>query len=383
MKLRSTLTGSWQAVAGVSLALILQTNTRFTDGLGLGEIGLAACAGVALLWAVMDRGGRRQTGLPFLFAKLLAIYLILLLIPLTLIHSYFGTPGSSVRDLFAYGLSFASILAIAATGIKVDIVAKWLIGACMLLVTYQYFYGGSNAWYSTRFTGGAKNPNQLALYIVCCVMLALIFVRHRVMSWGSVGLLLFFGWMTKSDALFAYLVATSGVLLATFLVPRRYFIPLLVPMLLGLLIVLALIWPILTEWMFDEWQVADEGGARTALYLNGLSAWMSNIGSIIIGHGGGSFSGIGGPFQGAEAHSTPIDLLTIGGLVGLLVLYVVPLRGAVRLYENHQNLIFAAYVGLLCFTLFHFVARHPVWWFSIYAALSFAFKPSDRAKGGA
>lgn len=380
MKLRISFVGLWQAIAGISLALILQTNSRFAEGLGFGELGLAACATTGLLFAIMSKGARREHGEPFYFAIVLSAYLMCLLVPLTTINSYFETPGSSPRDLLAYGLGFGFVLALATAGIRVEPIARWLIGACLLLVIYQYLFGGSNAWYSIRFTGGAKNPNQLALYLVCCIFLALGAVKRKFLIWAAVGTLLFFALKTMSDAFIAFLMAAGGAMLASLLVPRRYFVPLLVPMAFGFAAAMTLVWPLFTEWMLEEWYRADEGGGRVVLYVNGLRAWVSSFDSIIIGNGAGGFSGLFGPFQGAEAHNTPIDVLTIGGLTGLVVFFVFPVRNVVRLYVGGNNMLFAAFVGVVCFSFFHFVARHPVWWFTLYAAICFAARSPVRTK---
>jgi hypothetical protein len=101
------------------------------------------------------------------------------------------------------------------------------------------------------------------------------------------------------------------------------------------------------------------------LYANGFEAWTHSWWTLLAGNGAGVFSGEFGPFEGMEAHNTPIDTLTIGGVVGFVGLYWVAGRATLRAYANSQPLLFACTAGLLALSCFHFVGRHPIFWFTI------------------
>ena len=89
----------------------------------------------------------------------------------------------------------------------------------------------------------------------------------------------------------------------------------------------------------------------------------------MLGNGAGAFSGIAGPFEAMEAHNTPIDLLAMGGVVGLTAVYYYPVRNAVLAYNRGMTILFPLLAGLIVFTMFHFVARHPVFWFTVFATV--------------
>lgn len=351
-------------------ALVLQTNYRLSPELGFGEIGLALAIGYAIArcFATPERTpSLREHPLPVLILT----YLLAIVLPVTLLNFLYDTYGIEFRDLVAYLLCALTTFALATQPERTRQVALLTLAITLALVSLQYLFGSpETAWYGiTRFTGGARNPNQLALYLVCLTLITAIHVGQPLLRTLCFALLIFFGLASQSDAFLAYLALTLGVLLLSLLVPSRYFM-LVAPATLMIVLLLGLAFLAdITGVLGNQWDLADQGGSRLTLYANGLRAWLSSPLTILLGNGAGNFSGMHAPFQGWEAHNTPIDILTIGGLFGLTALYFFPIKGALDAYRLDERLVFACTVGLIGFSFFHFVARHPIFWVTLFVLL--------------
>lgn len=357
-----------EILVGLSLGLTLLTTSRFMEGVGAGELGLASFSIYAIA-AALAKSRLRLQGMQGKMAATFLAYVAVVLLPLTAINLYFQTPGSSFRDWGAYALCAAFILACAVRDLRVEMVAKWLIIFLCLNILFQYFLGGGGAWYYGRFSAGAKNPNQLALYMACAIILAAGGIRRPVLRAFIVCFLGAAAVATGSDAIMAFGATAGVVYLVSSVLPARV-LPIFAPPLLGLVI---WVWfaygaDIVSIGQF-EWSQADQGDSRLLLYANGIRAWLDSPFSFVVGHGAGVYSGLGAPFSGSESHNTPIDILTIGGFVGLLVLYFHFLKGLATAYRAHNTLLVASFSALLVFSLFHFVARQPIYWFCLYSCL--------------
>jgi len=356
------------------LVLTLQTNLRYENIVGVGELGLAIYALVTItvnlpiFFKVLDSNKNRFT-LWFL------VWVLFMLIPVTLVSSINEVPGSSLRDLAAFTLSLLVILSVTLQQSPLEHIGRPLVFLLILVLLFQYFFGGSNAWYAdgARFTGGAKNPNQLALYLVSAQFFAILFINNMGFRILALLILFSFGIVSGSDAyMLSAAILAIGVCLATIFSPRN--IAVLFPILtvLLLLIVVFLITFFLPSELINLfgtiWAIADEGGARVTIYLNGLTAWLSTPFSFIWGLGAGSFSGLEQPFGLFEAHNTAIDMLTIGGVIGLTLTYIYPLRLMFLTYFTNFSLISAAIAAFLIFTMFHFSGRQPIYWLTLYTS---------------
>ncbi|WP_287598328.1 hypothetical protein [Thermomonas sp.] len=355
-------------LAGVSVALTLLTGSRGDAGVGVGEIGLAVCILIGLLRSLGRpvRMERRFLAMP----HVLLIYGIFIMLPLTVVHFYAETPGSSMRDWLAYMLSFLFVFSLHQSKADLSLAGKFFLLALTGILVYQYFNGGISSWYSSRFTAGAKNPNQLALYCICGGVVAAASFKKKWVTGIFVGILFLFGLQSRSDAFAAMALAVGFGFVVAYVVPRRLLVPLGLPLLLGGAALSVMYIGPLLDLVDVEWSGADEGGGRMTLYKNGLLAWLSSIHSFLIGNGAGSFSGLLGPFGKSEAHNTPIDMLTIGGVLGL-VFYIFPLKFMLDAYRERRLLLFSFIIGMVVFSLFHFVARQPVWWFALLCAAFF------------
>lgn len=116
-------------------------------------------------------------------------------------------------------------------------------------------------------------------------------------------------------------------------------------------------------------------GVRLVLWCNALAAIQY---APLTGMGPGPHSGFSKPFEGEEAHNTPLDWGTQSGLVGVaaLVVYLLWLLWQVvrcRCYEL-VAMLFALYV----FAMFHMVLRQPLFWVIPLLTLQLA----QRSSGG-
>lgn len=352
---------------GVCLSLVLLTTHRVIGGFSPGEIGLV----IFMIWALV--AGPRQRPLGAVTASLFLsgpILLVLLGLCLTtaggqLIRSASAHASTEVwRDYCAYVFCGAMIIALAITQIDLRRTGTTLVCAMVCVAGYQYGCGGAGAWYGGRFTAGAANPNQLALYSICGSTILSTCERWSLTTKIGSATIIFLGLLSGSDAYMMTLVAVCIAYGGAAMVPPRYF-PVFVLCAMPALIIGVLHQG---EWLgilHDRFMMADEGHLRLTLYQNGLRAWAKNIVTLLVGNGAGSFSGDTGPFEGMEAHCTPIDILSIGGVLGLVVVYRGPIRAVVLGYAMRRSATFAWMVGLLTCSLFHYVGRHPIFWFTL------------------
>lgn len=375
---------SWEAFVAVSLVAILQTRLRFSVGFGLGEIGLAVFIGYTFLSLASPK---RRLFIPveFGYVWLYLLFVIGAMFPLTYVSDYLGIPGSSPRDLTAYFLCFLLAFTIVAGQLNIALLGLYYVTILIAVCTIQYTIGGSAAWfYGTRFTAGALNPNQLALYLMCGFVMLPILRIPVAWKWGCAGALLLFTIPTLSDALNVSVFAVMVLWTAMWLVPRNYFSPFVLFCALPVFVLIAALFSEtdILHRIAGIWLSSDEGNGRGRLFSNGFAAFFSSPAVWPFGFGAGSFSGMLGPFGAMEAHNTFIDFLTIGGVAGTLLLYYVPIRTAWIAYSGGQRLLAAVILSLIVFSLFHFVARHPIFWVSLVAAsYGLSNRTSTRALG--
>lgn len=360
---------------GASLALVLQTNYRLVDSVGFGEVGLAAFVLISLFayvfnghWAVKRR---------YMAAFVFPGYILLILLMETILYWLASTDGGVPRDIFAYLLSALLILSLGLNRSNAKEISTVLIVITLLIVGWQYLFGVGEAWYSNRFTGGSKNPNQLALYMSCLLLLILISDFSLFVKVVFSSVVMFFGMKTLSDAYLLSLVVFVPCLVLLLILRNVYTRFILMIFVFLTLAVVLYMWEEISGALLLVWDLADEGGGRVKLYTNGIKAWFSTPLSIIVGNGAGVFSGIDAPFQGAESHNTPIDVLSIGGAIGFLSLYYLAVKNLWSSGKEYKIFVFAGIMGLMVFSFFHLVVRHPIYWFTLYAVAEFLYDENN------
>lgn len=223
---------------------------------------------------------------------------------------------------------------------------------------------------SQRLAGFSDNPNQPAFY--ACSLLILLFLYFGSGKFFPIILVVSFTLISTSDAFTLYIFTVSFIyiflkiiLYDRFTVALRFLI-----VLFFLLMILAFLIIFFKDDVKLFWNLADEGGTRLMLFINGLKAAFE---SPIIGHGVGHFSGLYRPFQGLEAHSTPIDLATIFGIPFTLIIYGLVVVASFNFFKFKRYGLVAISIGYLVSGLFHFNGRHFVFWFSMAVLAAFAF----------
>jgi len=56
----------------------------------------------------------------------------------------------------------------------------------------------------------------------------------------------------------------------------------------------------------------------------------------------------------------------MGGIIGLIVFFWYPLKLVVKSFLINERLFFSISLGILFFSLFHFLMRHPIYWFTLF-----------------
>lgn len=354
------------ALFSACIVLVLQTGMRGATGIGLGEMGLAVLV-MFVLFAkfptlVASLGGRE-----FRILLWYGLWVLLILTPTTLLMSALDMPGSSMRDLTAYIFVSLVIAAIALMRDTLPLIGRSFVIFLLTTLVWQYFFGGSDVWYhGVRFTAGAENPNQLALYLVCAELFVVLFTRNMLLKLLFLCIFFVFGIISGSDAYLLSRIVMLIMALIMFVISKRrfwYLFPFLVMSIVGVLIpTYTDISSILEAYLMT----ADEGGSRLTILANGVRAWLDTPFSALFGNGAGAFSGYAGPFQSFEAHNTLVDMLSIGGPAGAALVYTPLLALAFRSYSNDLWLISAFVGGLMAFSMFHFMGRQPVTWIVLY-----------------
>ncbi|TGP44362.1 polymerase [bacterium M00.F.Ca.ET.230.01.1.1] len=326
-----------------------------------------------------------------------------------------------VHDMIAYLLlAFVTCLLAAdpAADRRLRHTSWWVIAIADACFVFQLALGfgwihqsGVNPWFWDRFTGWSDNPNQLALYCALFGPLAL-HLSMTTKNWLSVIfgvisiiLIIYVGRLTKSDTYLLAIVITGLVLL---MLRVRGWIAVGGKVTLGrqisLLLLLALI-PLAisaTPYVLAETSNVEnfaksltkgEGGEATADTANlRINIWTNALGkglrSASLGLGPGPHVDrsvvtkefIDLPF---EAHSTPLDLFTQGGILAVLALLWILLAAVISAWRAKFDALVALALSVAIFGLPHLVIRHPIVWFSIALCLMAADPKSIAATAAA
>jgi O-antigen ligase len=253
-----------------------------------------------------------------------------------------------------------------------------------VVATGRVMVGPFEAWVG-RYQGWAINANAVAL-VMAPVPFVIFFRLGRTRGWlaraGWVLLLLatiLVGVATLSDGLtVAWTLGMGTLLVLSWLnLVSRPRLPLgkaalayvAVPLLTVLAVLLAgyQAWHFLQESAEDIYNKQEgQGSFRLRLWQFALVAISR---SPLVGLGPGAHSGHLGPFSDGEAHNTFLDWGASTGLLGV-ALYVALLAWVLtQAYRARTPTLLCAAISIAAFSMFHYVLRHPVFWFYlIYVA---------------
>lgn len=216
-----------------------------------------------------------------------------------------------------------------------------------------------------RFFGFAKNPNQIASVAAPILFLIFYLKNSKQISFlymcGSLFILALIVFTVKSDALnYSYAVCLGLFLLKSF---KKLPLPIKIAGITMFLFFISNFFIKLGGVVLEVNSIGNQASVRYTLWNNALVAWQH---SVLFGFGPGAFSGLTGPFEGAEAHNSFIDYITNTGLIGLLLignLIVVIFKNLKKL--KLYNLGFSL-LSIIMFSIFHNILRHPFLWLFLF-----------------
>jgi hypothetical protein len=411
----------------LALGLLLSTASELRPAgapIGPGETLLVVWT-VAMLFR---QGGRFDSPLTPALCRLLVFWLLFAVaLSLGTLAAYalsdIHDPNLFFHDVMAYPLLAAvSCLSVAEpdAGPRLHRVA-WLLAvlgsvalAFQVALAWDMIHSAAiDPWYWDRFRGWSANPIQLALLCAVLTLLALHLanattrISRKVAALASGILPIYVGRLTKSDSFSLVLVTAIPIFVALKLreLPLSFASKLSFRQALAWLIVLAL--PLLliaavplgsviaVEAQTLVKGIVKDGGktSRQEAELR-IQSWREGIDrglqSAMLGLGPGPHLHIPvslvaarkreslpkyvdtPPINGTpnfEAHNTPIDLFTQGGLIAVVSLIWI---SAIAFFNSYKARL-AGLTTLLCgvgvFGLGNLIIRHPLFWFTIALCL--------------
>lgn len=224
----------------------------------------------------------------------------------------------------------------------------------------KYFHGNN----SGRFVGLSFNPNQLALFLSPIVFFIYHFNKIKFFL-GLLLLCLLVAYGVSSTALWLSWIIGIGMIAIYCLYSKLDIYnkkKFLILSILFLTVCFIFLYFYTYEIMYlikDSEQV----DVRLSLIKKALNNFCQ---SPFFGLGPGPHSFKEDITYAWEAHNTIVDLMTQVGIAGLSAyLYLIFHIGRNLIYSK-KIYLFVALVALFVFSLFHFVLRHPIFWFYLY-----------------
>jgi len=269
-------------------------------------------------------------------------------------------------------------------------------------------------WYWDRLRGWARNPNQLALLCAMLVLLSLhladtaVHTGKRIAAIACAILPIYVGRLTKSDTFAIILVASGPIFVVlkfrtwlfafrqrlTFRSAAAWIVVLLMPL------TVAATAPLVNSIAVEAKDVAKEMAKGNDVQTEQtasvrFTAWRQavnrGIESGMLGLGPGPHLEIpfliaegrrnsadepkfmDHPTLGAtpnfEAHNTLLDLFTQSGLMGVLSLIWLVAVALIATYKAKLDGLVTLLCGLVIFSMFHLIIRHPIVWFAFALCL--------------
>jgi hypothetical protein len=290
----------------------------------------------------------------------------------------------------------------------------WLVvlfGAASLSLQVAHAYGliplplPVDPWiYATRLRGWSTDPNQLGLVAALLTLVSIHLAdtataRVKMMAAAACAVLIFpVGVLSLSDSFTvgmlaagaAFLAIKSSLWLATFKRGLTFRAAAVSLALVGLPVLAVGAVPLVpaaidrveakSEALYDE---DNQGDARLLLWAE---AYDKGMGAAMLGLGPGPHltkkEWKRAPPSKFESHNTPLELFVQGGLLAFLAIAL--LYASLLLATTRARL--PALAGLSCavvvFSMFHFIIRHPIFWFVVILCFLEAASVSKLSFGG-
>ena len=367
---------SLEILFGTSLSIILFDRFRWSERIGLGEILLGISLYISILLISFNFQNTRIRNIGDTWTLLLILFFFVCMLPITLInYFYFSIYGSALMGLAAYLICFSFLLTISFLNLNYNLIG--LVTVFLIIFFSFLFMGDLDAWYGTtrlRYTAASDNPNRLAIYMLTSLVIISQASIQSVYKFLMLIIICALTYLTLSDASMLGIVAMIFSYIIFIAYRSKYLSPFLFLMAFLFITFVFLNFDDIYKFAIDLWYGASVGDYRFNLMLNGLSAWTRDPVSMIIGNGSGVFSGVSRPYEGWESHSTPIDLLSIGGIIGFSLFYI-PIVFSIYQFQQHgENFAASALIGLVIFLTFIYAGRHPIVWFVVYISFMNSIK---------
>jgi hypothetical protein len=258
--------------------------------------------------------------------------------------------------------------------------------------------------YFTRLRGWSDDPNQLGLVAALLTVVSIHLAdtataRVKLVAAAASAVLSFsVGVLTLSDSFTVgmlaagtvFLTIKSSLWLATFKRGLTFRAALVSLALLGLPVLAVGAIPLApaavdrveakSDALYNE---DNQGDARFHLWAE---AYDKGMGAAMLGLGPGPHLTKKvwkqSPPHKFESHNTPLELFTQGGLLAVLaiaLLYASLLRATIR---AKLPALAALSCAVVVFSMFHFIIRHPIFWFVVVLCFLEAFSVSKLSFGG-
>jgi O-antigen ligase len=272
----------------------------------------------------------------------------------------------------------------------------------------------SDPWYWNRFRGWSENPAQLAIFCAALGLMTLHLAEtatrpgQRIAAIACAILPIYVGQLTKTDAFTLVIVAAGPIFVVlkfrtwlllsersmTFRFAAAWIAVLALPLVLASAAMLA---PSIAAHTSSLAKAMSKDNGKTTgqeadLRLTLWSeAWSRGIESGMLGLGPGPHlpmppSIVAGRLTEAgqpkdlqhpeanatpnfEAHNTTLDLFTQGGLIAVSSFLWLALTTLFNTYKARLAGLTTMLCGLLLFSMFDFIIRNPIFWFSIALCL--------------
>jgi hypothetical protein len=403
----------------LAFGLLLSTATQLRFGdtpFGPGEMCLAVWLGLFLCLQARRPAPASNAAL----TRVVAFWLILIVAESVGAMVGFATElffdtTHMVHDVIAYfflfGIACTMALELASEHRRRRV--TWLVvllGAASLGLQMAYAFGfiplplPVEPWFFDRLKGWSSDANQLGLVAALLTVISIHLAdtataRVKMIAAAACAVLAFsVGVLTKSDSFTVGILAAGAVFLAiksslwlaTFKRGLTFRATLVSLALLGLPVLAVGALPLApaaverveakSEALYNE---DSQGDLRFHLWAEALEKGM---GAAMLGLGPGPHltkkSWKRSPPAKFEAHNTPLELFVQGGLLALLA--IAWLYASLLLATTRARLpaLAALSCAFVVFSMFHFIIRHPIFWFGVVLCLLEAASVSKLSFGG-
>lgn len=390
----------------LALGLILSTATQLRFGdtpFGPGEMCLAIWLGLFLC----VQAGRRAPASNAAFTVVVAFWLMLFVAEsvgaiMGFATELFFDTAEIMHDLVAYFFLFclACAMALELNGERHLRRVMWLIvlfSAASLTLQLAHAYGlarlpvAADPWFYDRLRGWSNDPNQLGFATASLTLISIHLAdttnqRMKAIAAAACAALAFcVGVLTGSDsftigiwgASAVFLAIKASLWLATFKRGLTFRAASASLALLGLpvLAVGALpLAPVVVERVEAKsaalYAEDNQGDLRFHLWAEAFDKGMR---AAMLGLGPGPHltekAWKQSPPHKFEAHNTPLDLFVQGGLMALLAIALLYASLLVATTKARLPALAALSCAFVLFSMFHFIIRHPIFWFGVVLCL--------------